>query len=469
MKGGSDDIFSVAGNGDLEKMKKLLSSQQKTGVGTARGGVNITNIVNLRNETGETPLMVAARNGHFEMVKLLSEYGALLNALDNNGDSALFFAAKNSHLDAAIFLIKGGADLSVLTQQNKNNILLSSAEKKNEFRAIELLAKGGADLSVLSEVQRAVIMGFSIKIGKEDMFKLFLSSIERDDAKDYALTVAAESGQLAMVRFLVEEKGADVDWKGKGKDASLAIAAHKGHDDIVLFLVEKGADLSGLSEKQKADALGDVLISVVKKAKSDDVKEVESLVRRGADVFRMDEDGYTALMHAAIGGHEKIAEFLVSNWAEMDIDETAEYEKVSVLDVAIKCKNYGVAQMLLEKGADAGHLLDEKKNLIKNWKGGAQQVSQGREEEKEGKEEGEEKRTEKVEKVEERGETGETAKGKENHRREGNRGRGKGSRWESSARSLSPDGRKGTDSRSRSNTVSPLKPKKGDKSKSPVR
>ncbi|HZV98438.1 MAG TPA: ankyrin repeat domain-containing protein [Methylophilaceae bacterium] len=57
-----------------------------------------------------------------------------------------------------------------------------------------------------------------------------------------ALQIAANKGQLAVVKLLVE-KGAEIDYKHPiTKMTALHLAAYDGYEDVVKYLLSKGAD-----------------------------------------------------------------------------------------------------------------------------------------------------------------------------------------------------------------------------------
>jgi ankyrin repeat protein len=65
--------------------------------------------VNTRNEEGRTALMVAASDGHVNIVRALVLAGADINAIDDDQRNAVAYAAENDHAAVVRFLKSKGA------------------------------------------------------------------------------------------------------------------------------------------------------------------------------------------------------------------------------------------------------------------------------------------------------------------------------------------------------------------------
>ena len=76
------DFLAASAGGDAAKLTKLLAQ-----------GVD----VNVRNDSGQTPVLLAAAAGHLEAVKLLLKRGADANATDKSGATALMLATMEGH------------------------------------------------------------------------------------------------------------------------------------------------------------------------------------------------------------------------------------------------------------------------------------------------------------------------------------------------------------------------------------
>jgi hypothetical protein len=81
---------------------------------------------------GMTPLLYAAKWGNFEIVKLLIEKGANVNARDINGNTALSAARTNNHETVYNYLLEHGANELVNNNQSVQNTGISSLLDNNE-------------------------------------------------------------------------------------------------------------------------------------------------------------------------------------------------------------------------------------------------------------------------------------------------------------------------------------------------
>lgn len=76
---------------------------------------------NAESNAGFVPLIQAARIGDVDTVKVLLEYGADINyQAKTKKDTALILAADNNHLDVIKFLLNAGADPSIKNVTGKN-------------------------------------------------------------------------------------------------------------------------------------------------------------------------------------------------------------------------------------------------------------------------------------------------------------------------------------------------------------
>ena len=89
-----------------------------------------------------TVLSIAARNGYLDIVRLLAEKGANVNAVDAWGNSALLLALEKEQYDVAEFLINAGADVNA--KLDNGTSILAGAKEVGDAEMIALLEARGA-------------------------------------------------------------------------------------------------------------------------------------------------------------------------------------------------------------------------------------------------------------------------------------------------------------------------------------
>ena len=123
---GFTPLILAAQNGHLEVVKYLLEKSAA---------------VDAKSNDGVTPLIVAAQNGYLEVVKHLLDKGATVDAKSNDGFTPLLFAAQNGHLEVVKLLLD---NLPPTNVEAVGYTPLRLAEGKGRMDIAELLRKAGA-------------------------------------------------------------------------------------------------------------------------------------------------------------------------------------------------------------------------------------------------------------------------------------------------------------------------------------
>ncbi|MCB0536576.1 MAG: ankyrin repeat domain-containing protein [Bacteroidetes bacterium] len=130
VKEDSEDLIFALKNSNFSLFKSLLNKDN----------------INTRDGASNTLLMIAAKNGYFEMVKYLIEEGANINEINAVGQTALnlsVFFGKNS---IANFLVQNGADVN----KTDNQFILSplvAAIRADNLALGKILLQKGADIN----------------------------------------------------------------------------------------------------------------------------------------------------------------------------------------------------------------------------------------------------------------------------------------------------------------------------------
>jgi ankyrin repeat protein len=202
-----------------------------------------------QDERGMTPFVIAARNGHVGVARLLLEHMAEgdVNARDNYGRTVLFHAATFGREDMVAFLLSKGANATI--QPNEGwGPPLEEAMAEGHVGVVRLLLEHmeGQDIDTRSS-QGKTGFYYAASNGHEDMVAFLLSkganATIQDDEGRTPLMQASIEGHMEVARLLLEHMGGQglntTDNEGR---TALHYAAYEGYDEAVSLLLAKGAD-----------------------------------------------------------------------------------------------------------------------------------------------------------------------------------------------------------------------------------
>lgn len=208
----SQEIFTAVINGDFSKVQAILNSNKEA--------------VNSEKANGNTPLHIAADNGHLDIVKLLISFGADIDKKNNGNRSPLFYAMRSDHMDIVRLFVDNGGEITIneaatcgfietieeqIAKGVDPNTLLHSAAFGGQKDIVELLINNGADVN--------------LKDGNSEFTPIFYAIIKNHE----------------MVIDILIKNGADLNAKDKNGDSPLDIAKSVGNDLIIGKLTNLGA------------------------------------------------------------------------------------------------------------------------------------------------------------------------------------------------------------------------------------
>lgn len=252
---GGEDIFTAARIGNVHEVQQFIAA-----------GVS----VNEKNHNRDTPLHLAAKNGHTKVVKLLLAHGANIEAsnkslllaakndhtkvaklLLENGvdtevkDRSLLFAANNGHNEVVKVLIEYGANIE--TKDNHKQTSLLFAARNNHIEVVKILLANGANIEAKDNHKQTPLL-FAAKNGHIEVVKILLTNRANIQASnkhgDTSLHLSAENGHAWVVKLLLQFNDVDVNKKNNNGNTPLHLAAKNGHTWIVKFALKNGADFN---------------------------------------------------------------------------------------------------------------------------------------------------------------------------------------------------------------------------------
>ncbi|KAM0530870.1 hypothetical protein ACHAQF_008805 [Verticillium nonalfalfae] len=297
---------------------------------------------------GARPLTVACLVGDPEIVRLLIEKGAEIEAQDENGVTALQGATDWGRLKAVEVMLAHGADHSYGQTDDKeaNSTTwkpIVQASQNNYAKIVALLLSKGADANANGPSGCALYL--AARGGHVDVCKMLLENgaVANVSTTEFAspLSVAVETGKLELVQLLLDH-GAEIEavFKGTGdddtKDTPLTIAARQGLTEIVELLLERGANPNHYE--------GDLDPPLYLASWRGHVLIVKMLLEKGADPnAQLDGQDWTAV-HAAYDNPEAMRLLLAKGG---DPDRVA--DSSTALLLAVRWDNLGTLKAVLER------------------------------------------------------------------------------------------------------------------------
>lgn len=241
--GGNHALLMAAGCGSTPILEELIATHPA--------------LVNLPNNSGNTPLMVAENGGHLAAARLLIDAGAHVNASNDLGTTAIIASARHRRRS------DGGKTLT------------------------DMLLAAGA------------------------------SACDVNEAGNCALHVAANSGALAPLRALLRAAPEIVDTRDSYGRTPLMLAVRRRAIKCARALVRAGADVN--SRADGSTILHQIAARIVDANSDTDVDMIQLLLAAGARLEDTCSRGFTALALAVRSGKASVVSAMVAAGASLDV------------------------------------------------------------------------------------------------------------------------------------------------------
>src|SRR5262245_41554927 len=291
--------------------------------------------------TGDPELVVRARDGDFDAVRMLITKRANVNEPARDGSTALLWAVHHSDLRTVRALIAAGA--TFVTPNRYGVTPLLEASRTGDTPIIAELLKVGADVRRSVHPEGETPLMAASRTGKLDAVELLLEAGSDPNAADTyqnqtALMRASEEGHVAVVEALLaaganpnakahvspltERKHAD---HATGGFTALMFAVRNGHENVVRALVKGSADLKATN----GDGITATSIAIV----NDRFDLARTLLDLGADA----NDG---ALFFAVDMHDATTDMRARDGSRLRADYA---NQLTALDLV---------KLLLDRGAD---------------------------------------------------------------------------------------------------------------------
>lgn len=242
---GQTALNIAARNGHYDIVKLLLSLRYTT---SKSGSQKIQHVnVNHADRDGWTPLRSASWGGHTEVVKLLIQHPNIqIDLADKEQRTALRAAAWSGHEDILKTLINAGADVNSVDRQGRTSLI--AASYMGHYEIVEILLENGADVNHLDIDGRSALCVAALcgSSGYSKVISILLDYHANTDQQDNdgmsPLLVSAFEGNTEVCELLLEN-GADPDLCDNMGRTPLWAACTTGHANIAKLLLFWGCSI----------------------------------------------------------------------------------------------------------------------------------------------------------------------------------------------------------------------------------
>ncbi|KAH1981979.1 hypothetical protein KXW88_005009 [Aspergillus fumigatus] len=303
--------------------------------------------VNARdNQLGITPLHCAAHRGNEEMVELLLDYKAEINAICKNGNTAMHYAAEQGKRKVIKILQARRASSRVVNRQGLT-ALHSAIGTAYEEATVPLLIKTRSDMDFPNVITGDTALHIAIELRRQRIVLFLLEKGANPNVPNNKgltpLQLAAKADNCEALSVLLE-RSAKVEVRSMLGSRALHLAASEGNWVAFDILLIGGADINAWSDN------GESLLHEQSR-KASDTAIASHLLEHGANLETRTSQGYTPLQCAAMSGNKAMFFFLLARGAKVDV-ETPKGETFLHITSPSNQESLDILKSLLELGLD---------------------------------------------------------------------------------------------------------------------
>ncbi|KAL9960101.1 hypothetical protein ACROYT_G033507 [Oculina patagonica] len=295
----------------------------------------------VHSKSGDTPIIVASRHGHLNLIRFLIYRGVDIEQRNKDLKRPLHEAAAGCHLDCVKFLVEQNAEIDCLKRADWTPLMLSCA--KLNIDVIRALVQSGANLRLINKdgwncfhiaarEGQTEILNYLLNCcsdiwdsrskngrtplhtaalhGRVDAVKLMITRCgyppdSPDSCGSTPLMDALRAGHVLVAETLISEHKASITAEDQLGRQAIHLAAQAGCNKSVDYIItQHGADVNVCTGKSKMAPLHLA-------AKEGHTETAQFLLDKGAPINTQDKNGRTALHLSSAAGHENCVDILL--------------------------------------------------------------------------------------------------------------------------------------------------------------
>ncbi|KAL3459648.1 ankyrin repeat-containing domain protein [Aspergillus heterothallicus] len=258
----------------------------------------------------QTPLLLAASNGHDSVVSLLLASGdSDVNSKDKDGMTPVSWAAANGHILAVKQLMEEPTlNVAYIDDHNQSPADWATANGHEDVAQLIRVRTRGHVPTPQATTNNSDLLIRAAKRGNKAAVKLLLRDIDVNITDSFgrtALLWAARNGHDLVVQILLMAADTICDWRDLAGASALELAVTYGRDGVLRLLLQDGRIDPNMVSRGLAPLHEAVL--------EGDEKVVDILLQHGVLPNTVDTNGRTALWYAAREGNCAIASMLMNS------------------------------------------------------------------------------------------------------------------------------------------------------------
>ena len=266
------------------------------------------------DESEDIGLFEAAKKNNAKRVLKLLRLWADVNSRDDEGATVLMVAVDNNSIDVVKLLIDAGADVNAKSDIEDEGSGFTALMKASSKDVLKILIDAGADVNAkddIDEIKDATFLMFAVEDGAVDIVKILLDSgadvnakFSNDDAEISEITPlmsAAVGDSVEAVKMLIDA-GADVTAKSSEGKTALMYAEDSENVDIAK-VIKEAEEKAAAKAKAEEEARGRERAERQAKAEAEAKAKAEARAKAVAEV--MAKSQYVTVRGGKLSGEDE--------------------------------------------------------------------------------------------------------------------------------------------------------------------